>query len=380
MNNRRYNPLIIQRERLTACLVDEIYSKYNSSVQLHFEAECQTIEWHHSGTDAETCQLSMVGSNGAPRVVDASFVIGAEGGGRGRAQTTVRDAMERDGAIEVVRYEDKNVRVYRTIPLLLADKGDSSGSATGKKKWRGDLNYSARTKSDVNLDALPTKNGTHLGVVLYRPWDEQIKGLATAADARRFFADVFPQFLPSVREGDLERFANQKDLKLPIFSYARPVLHRGSTACLVGDSIHTVKPYFGVGLNSAFEDVITLDAALEETRDCVPSAVVRYSALRARDARAIVQMSQSLDGGFLTFVLPLIIDSILNKLAPGVFSPNTIAAMQNPDVKFRQVQRRKRLDRVLQAALGGTIVAALVKVLAALFAFGKLAASKLRPI
>ena len=210
MNNRRYNPFIIQRERLTACLVDEIQTKYNDTVSLHFEVECQEIQWHHSGTDAETCQLSMVGKDGVARVVDSSFVIGAEGGGRGRSQTTVRDAMERDGAIEVVRYEDKNVRVYRTIPLVLADKSDGSG----KKKWRGDLNYSARTKSDVNLDALPTKAGTHLGVVLYRPWDTQIKDLATAADAKRFFANVFPQFLPFVRDGDLERFAQQKDLKL----------------------------------------------------------------------------------------------------------------------------------------------------------------------
>jgi len=150
---------------------------------------------------------------------------------------------------------------------------------------------------------------------------------------------------------------------------------------LVGDSIHTVKPYFGVGLNSAFEDVITLDAALEETRDHVPAAMVRYSALRAQDARAIVQMSQSLDGGFLTFVLPLIIDSILNKLAPWACSPNTIAAMQNPDVKFRHVQRRKTLDRVLQVALGSTFVATMVKVVTAVFAMvAKFAATKLRPV
>lgn len=30
-----------------------------------------------------------------------------------------------------------------------------------------------------------------------------------------------------------------------------------------GDCIHTVKPYFGVGVNSALEDVIVLDSALE---------------------------------------------------------------------------------------------------------------------
>ena len=66
-------------------------------------------------------------------------------------------------------------------------------------------------------------------------------------DTRMFFNSVFPQFSPYIKDADLDRFAKQKDLKLPIFSYTGPVLHRGRTACLVGDSIHTVKPYFGVG-------------------------------------------------------------------------------------------------------------------------------------
>ena len=34
--------------------------------------------------------------------------------------------------------------------------------------WRGDLNYSARTASDINLDALPTKEGAMVAVVLFR--------------------------------------------------------------------------------------------------------------------------------------------------------------------------------------------------------------------
>ena len=33
---------------------------------------------------------------------------------------------------------------------------------------------------------------------------------------------------------------------------------------MLGDSIHTVKPYFGLGVNSALEDVCVLDACLDE--------------------------------------------------------------------------------------------------------------------
>jgi hypothetical protein len=44
-----------------------------------------------------------------------------------------------------VRFEDTNARVYKIMPLQLP------------ASWRKDLNYSARTQSGVNLDALPTK-------------------------------------------------------------------------------------------------------------------------------------------------------------------------------------------------------------------------------
>ena len=66
----------------------------------------------------------------------------------------------------------------------------------------------------------------------------------------------------------------------------------------------------------------------------------KYSSLRAADTEAAVKLSQGLDGGFLTFVLPLIVDGILNKLAPSIFSPNTIRSLQNPEKTFSQVKRR----------------------------------------
>ena len=256
----------------------------------------------------------------------ALFVIGAEGSGG----AIIRDAMEADptSSFKVTRFEDTNIRVYKTIPLFLP---------AGSEQWRRELNFSARTKSGINLDALPTQSGFHLGVVLFRPDDDRVLRLKSSTDARAFFLEHLPQFGPLIRDDDLETFATKPVSRLPRFSYGGPVLHNGATTCLVGDAIHCVKPYFGQGVNSAFEDVMKLDAALSLHGDDLAKALPAYSAMRAPDARALVELSHTLDGGFLKFLLPLIIDGVLSKMAPRLFTKNVISQFQDERLSFAQV-------------------------------------------
>ena len=68
-----------------------------------------------------------------------------------------------------------------------------------------------------------------------------------------------------------------------------------------------------------------------------------------------------MDGGFLTFVLPLIVDNLLHKKLPWLFSPNMLASLQNEKVTFTWVRWRKRLDRAMQLALGVTMGALVAK-------------------
>ena len=117
-------------------------------------------------------------------------------------------------------------------------------------------------------------------------------------------------------------------------------------------------------MNYVCEDVRVLDQALEKAGDDIPNALKIDSNTRARDTKAVVQISRRLDGGFLTFVLPLIIDSIFNKICPQVFGRNTISMLQNENMTFSQVQWRKRFDRVLQSTAIGGIIFSFCKVIA----------------
>ena len=48
--------------------------------------------------------------------------------------------------------------------------------------------------------------------------------------------------------------------------YTPTLIYRGTSTVLLGDTIHTVKPYFGLGLNSALEDVRYLEEALADSK------------------------------------------------------------------------------------------------------------------
>ena len=221
--NRSYVTKCIPRDCLAACLISEIKSKYNSQIQLHFNIACEGVEWPDSAIEEsnknQMCQLAMKSTitSSVFWIEKAAWVVGTDG-----FQSSVRTSMVTSPSEQPVSFKlfkDTNVRVYRTIPLHF-------NSTDGRKKWRGDVNYSVRTKLDINLDALPLKDGPYLGVILYRPWDERVTGLKNGKDARAFFDEVFPMFSPVIKDEDCQVFAEKRDSKLPVFSYAGPSIHK----------------------------------------------------------------------------------------------------------------------------------------------------------
>lgn len=143
---------------------------------------------------------------------------------------------------------------------------------------------------------------------------------------------------------------------------------------LSGDCIHTVKPYFGLGANSALEDVKVLSECLDyagfrlddsdgttaaagvtRTTSTISKAIREFTEKRAKDAKTLVRLSRELDRpgtlGFITFILPIILDSIFSSMAPSIFNPNTITMLQREDLTFGEVARMKRKDRALQVTI-----------------------------
>jgi kynurenine 3-monooxygenase len=244
----------------------------------------------------------------------------------------------------VKRYVDDNQRIYKTIPMKVPID------------WRPDLNYSARTKEGrINFDALPAnRNGEYCGVLLLKKGDPMAEADTDPLELRQLMDEALPQFSALLDDDMIAQVALKPVSYLPAFRYAGPRLNQGDRCLILGDSAHTVKPYFGLGANSALEDVQILGDIIDST-DSVTGAVHEFSRLRAAESKALVRISRELDRpgkiGFVTFILPIILDSIFSGLAPKLFAPNIIAMLQRPEYTFQEVARRKRRDRLVQVGV-----------------------------
>mmetsp|Transcript_9259 Transcript_9259/g.10545 ORF Transcript_9259/g.10545 Transcript_9259/m.10545 type:complete len:499 (-) Transcript_9259:151-1647(-) len=98
----------------------------------------------------------------------------------------------------------------------------------------------------------------------------------------------------------------------------------------------------------------------EKEEDTIPKALQLFSKRRAGDSEALVKMSRNMDRPgklfFVTFVIPIILDGIFHKIAPKIFGPNMFGMFQRQDIGFKQIQRKKRWDRVVQLVMIGGIL------------------------
>ena len=387
--DRKVNTQVLPRDKLVGVLHQVALERYGDQINLNYGYEVTPEDFGENGGGV-TMRVSKCESTSSKRanpvtgskvsleeeelcdveggesyLVQAKLLIAADGTSR-----TIANAMEDAdnsryqsknrlhklfGAkpFRVTRYEDDNRRIYKTVPMKIPTE------------WRPDLNYSARTKGGrINYDALPAnRNGQYCGVLLMKENDEFS---ASDSDPRKFRSlldDTLPQFSSLLDDETVASVAQKPPSFLPSFRYAGPRLHQGDHTLILGDSAHTVKPYFGLGANSALEDVKVLEEAIDSTKT-MTEAVHEFSKRRASESKALVKISRELDRpgklGFVTFVLPLILDGIFHGAFPKIFSPNTISMLQKDEITFRDVQRIKRADRIGQVALLGSGASGLI--------------------
>jgi kynurenine 3-monooxygenase len=296
------------------------------------------------------------------------YVIAADGSSRTFA--TEIERLDPDGTFKVVKYEDDNQRVYKNIPFRIPLSSDNDGTKTSASvvstafssgvSWNVNTNYAVRTDR-VIFDALPANNkGDFVGVLLLRANDDMAQPNVDLKVFRAFLQEQIPQFVDLFDETTIQRVAERPPSFLPRFRYITPRMHQNYRTVLMGDCAKTVKPYFGMGANSALEDVKLLAHCIVDHDDDLSKAIGDFSDRRSPDIETLVRISHDLDrpglAGTFSFLIPIILDGIFSKVAPDVFAPNVISLLQDEELTFQDAARRKRSDRVGQIIVLSTVL------------------------
>ena len=138
------------------------------------------------------------------------------------------------------------------------------------------------------LIALPNIDGT-FACILFLPFEgrDSFAALDTPASVQRFFEERFPDVVPLMPELTENFFANPVGAMVTI--RCSP-WHLDGKALLLGDSAHAIVPFFGQGLNCAFEDCTVLLELLDRGGDW-PELFAEFEAARKVNTDAIADLA-----------------------------------------------------------------------------------------
>jgi len=143
----------------------------------------------------------------------------------------------------------------------------------------------------------PTKDGSFT-MTLFAPFltekddstGEDVPGMLdvkTDAEITSYFEKYFPDLM-SVMPNYLQEWSNPASQLVSIL--VRPWNYQDKIV-LLGDAAHACVPFYGQGMNCAFEDALVFCEILEKNNHDLSATVPEFAAVREKDGEAISQLS-----------------------------------------------------------------------------------------
>ena len=302
------------------------------NVRVHFSHKCTDVDL----TEA-VCRLE---TETGKLTVRGDAVIGVDG-----AFSAVRTSMQRN--IDNFQYNESYLaHGYKELTIPPAPDGSWQIEKNALHIW---------PRKSFMMIALPNPDGSFTCTLF---WEfEGPRSFATTKtddDVRRFFDEEFPDAVP-LMPTLLEDFKNNPTGSL-VTIRCGPWYYR-DRVCLLGDAAHAVVPFYGQGMNAAFEDCIVLDECLDKFPDNRERAFAEYFERRKENADALADLAI---GNFIemrdktasrAFRAKKKLDHLLEAALPGVYLP-LYTMVTFTRVPYAQAARRARLqDRILYTAL-----------------------------
>ncbi len=302
------------------------------SVRVHFNRKCTDVDL----TEA-VCRLE---TETGKLAVRGDAVIGVDG-----AFSAVRASMQRN--IDSFQYNESYLaHGYKELTIPPAPDGSWLIEKNALHIW---------PRKSFMMIALPNPDGSFTCTLFWEfEGPRSFTTTRTDDDVRHFFDEEFPDAVP-LMPTLLDDFKNNPTGSLVTIRCA-PWYYR-DRVCLLGDAAHAVVPFYGQGMNAAFEDCIVLDECLDKFADNRERAFAEYFERRKENADALADLAI---GNFIemrdktasrAFRAKKKLDHLLEAALPGVYLPlYTLVTFTR--IPYAQAARRARLqDRILYAAL-----------------------------
>lgn len=342
----------ISRVDLNRLLLDELDKLKN--VKVHFECKVNriTAEGVISYSTPDKKQHS----------IDSRFVVGADG-----AYSAVRQSLQRlarvDFSMNYIKHGYKELNIPPT-----ADGQFALPHAEGLHIW---------PRHEFMLIALPNPDKSFT-CTLFAPFEGEdgLDSIQTDEQILAYFNKYFPDSVPLMPTLLQDYHSNPASALLSV--RASPWTYKDKIVIL-GDAAHACVPFYGQGMNAAFEDALVFDELYSQYNGDESIVLPKFNEVRVPTGHAIADLSQEnyvemrSKTASPVFVAKKKIEKVLNYLAPNWWIPQyTMVAFTRTPYHIAH-EKGKRQDQILNAALltaavgvVGTAVAAATMYLPAL--------------
>jgi kynurenine 3-monooxygenase len=321
----------IDRNELNRLLLDN--AQRHPQVRLHFGHRLVQL-------DKQRRELAFELDDGQRVLARPRWVVGADG-----AFSRTRQEMQRG---ERADYQQEYLEWgYKELTLAARADGTSAIELTALHVW---------PRLHCLFVSHPNRDGSHT-LTVFLPFEgpDSFATTHSAADVKALFAKYFPDLLPMLPT--LFEDWTRHPTGALITTRTAPWSY-GDWLVLVGDACHAVYPFYGQGMNSAFEDCSALMAALGRHDDRA-AAFAFYERSRRPHTDTLAELSKA---NFIElkqkvqspwFVARKRLDVALNRLLPRTWLPLYTMIAHTTMPYGDALARARRQDRILLvAALG----------------------------
>src|ERR1041385_6352058 len=310
------------------------------NVRVHFNHKCTSVDLDDVVAHLETPSGNVTGRGDA--------VIGVDG-----AFSAVRQSMQLK--IDNFKYDESYLaHGYKELTIWPGPNGAWQMEKNALHIW---------PRKSFMMIALPNPDGSFTCTLF---WEfEGPRSFATTKtddDVRRFFNEEFPDAVPLMPDL-LDDFRNNPTGSLVTIRCAPWFYH--DKVCLVGDAAHAVVPFYGQGMNAAFEDCVVLDECLAEFPHDRHRAFAKYFRRRKMNTDALADLAIE---NFIemrdktasrVFRAKKKLDHLLERLLPGIYLP-LYTMVTFTRIPYAQAAKRARLqDRIVYASLIALVISIL---------------------